>query len=45
MSFDLLDDLDWLAVIVAAIAYFVIGAIWYAQPVFGRAWSAAAGIE
>jgi hypothetical protein len=37
--------LDWLAVIVAAIAYFVIGAAWYAPPVFGKAWMAAGGME
>jgi hypothetical protein len=45
MSFDLLGDLDWLAVIVAAIAYFAIGAAWYAPPVFGKAWMAAGGME
>jgi hypothetical protein len=45
MSFDLLGDLDWLAVLVAAIAYFVIGAAWYAPPVFGKAWMAAGGME
>lgn len=44
MSFELLGDLDWLAVILAALAYFVIGAIWYAPPLFGRAWMAAGGI-
>jgi hypothetical protein len=38
MSFDVLGDLNWLAVIVAAIAYFALGAIWYAEPVFGKAW-------
>lgn len=44
MSFELLGDIDWLAVILAALAYFVIGAIWYAPPLFGRAWMAAGGI-
>ena len=44
MSFELLGDLDWLAVILAALAYFVIGAIWYAPPLFGKAWMAAGGI-
>ena len=37
MSFDALGDLNWLAVIVAAIAYFALGAIWFAPPVFGKA--------
>jgi hypothetical protein len=44
MSFELLGDLDWLAVILAALAYFVIGAIWYAPPLFGKAWQQAGGI-
>ena len=34
----------WLAVIVAALAYFVIGAVWYAPPVFGAMWMAAGGM-
>ena len=44
MSFDTQNDLNWLAVIVAALAYFVIGALWYAPPVFGKAWMAAGGM-
>jgi len=44
MSFDLLGDIDWLAVILAAVAYFVIGAVWYAPPLFGKAWMAAGGM-
>ena len=44
MSFDTLTDLNWLAVIVAALAYFAIGAVWYAPFVFGRAWMAAGGM-
>jgi len=44
MSFDTLTDLNWLAAIVAALAYFAIGAVWYAPPVFGRAWMAAGGM-
>lgn len=45
MSFDVLGDLNWLAVLVAAIAYFVLGAIWYARPLFGRMWAEAGGLE
>jgi hypothetical protein len=41
---DVLSDLNWLAVIVAAIAYFAIGALWYAPPVFGRIWMTAGGM-
>lgn len=44
MSFDTLGDLNWLAVIVGAIAYFAIGALWYAPPVFGKVWMAAGGL-
>ena len=44
MSFDALGDLNWPAVIVAALAYFAIGAVWYAPPVFGKAWMAAGGM-
>ncbi len=44
MSFDVLGDLNWLAVIVAAIAYFAIGAVWYSPPVLGKTWMAAGGI-
>jgi uncharacterized protein DUF1761 len=45
MSFDALGDLNWLAVIVAAIAYFVLGALWYAPPVFGKPWQRSIGWE
>ena len=45
MTFDPLGELNWLAVIVAAIAYFAIGAIWYARPVFGKIWGDAGGFE
>lgn len=43
MTFDVLSDLNWLAVLVAAIAYFAIGALWYAPPVFGKVWADAGG--
>jgi hypothetical protein len=43
VTFDPLAELNWLAVAVAALAYFVIGALWYAPPLFGRIWSEAAG--
>jgi hypothetical protein len=44
VSFDPLSDLNWLAVLVAALAYFAIGAVWYAPPLFGRPWAAAGGL-
>lgn len=45
MSFDTLSDLNWLAVIVAAVAYFALGALWYAPPVFGNTWMRSIGWE
>jgi hypothetical protein len=45
MSFDVLGDLNWLAVIVATLAYFALGAIWYAPPVFGNLWMRSGGIQ
>ena len=44
MTFDSLSDLNWLAVLVAALAYFAIGAVWYSPPLFGKAWAAAGGL-
>jgi hypothetical protein len=45
MTFDVLGDLNWLAILVATLAYWILGAIWYAQGVFGRAWMRAGGVE
>lgn len=45
MSFSLLGDLNWLAVIVAAIAYFILGAAWYAPAIFGNVWARSGGFE
>jgi hypothetical protein len=45
MSFDVLGELNWLAVIVATVVYFALGGLWYAPPVFGNVWMRAAGIQ
>lgn len=45
MSFDVLGDVNYLAVLVATIGWFVLGAIWYAPPVLGRPWQRSLGIE
>jgi Protein of unknown function (DUF1761) len=45
MSFDVLGDLNWLAVLVATVAYYILGAIWYAPQLFGRAWRQSDGWE
>ena len=44
MSLDL-GGLNWLAVIVGAVIYFVLGAVWFAPPVFGKPWMAAIGFD
>ncbi len=41
--FDRIGDLDWLAVVVGAVLFMVVGFIWYG-PLFGQQWSAATGI-
>jgi hypothetical protein len=43
MSLTVLGNLNWLAVIVATLAYFALGALWYAEFAFGRAWQRSAG--
>ena len=43
MSLDMLGQLNWLAVVVGGLAYFVLGALWFARPVFGRAWRRSVG--
>lgn len=44
MSFDVLSEINYLAVIVAALAYFAWGAIWYSPPVMGKTWQKAVGL-
>ncbi|MFD9700477.1 DUF1761 domain-containing protein [Lentzea sp. NPDC059081] len=43
MSLSVLGDLNWLAVLVATIAYFALGSVWYAEYAFGRAYQRASG--
>ena len=43
MSFGTIGDLNWLAVIVGAIVYFAIGAVWFTPMGFGRPWQRAMG--
>jgi hypothetical protein len=44
MTFDVLSEINYLAVVVAALAFFAWSAIYYAPPVTGRAWQKAAGL-
>jgi hypothetical protein len=41
---DYLGDLNWLAVIVAAVAWFAFSAIWYSVPPLSNAWMRAAKV-
>lgn len=43
MSFDVLSEVNYLAALVAAIAYFAIGAVWYSPLLFSRAWQRSIG--
>lgn len=43
MTIETLGELNWLAVIVAAIVYFALGALWYSPVAFGRPWQRAIG--
>ena len=43
MSFETLGQLNWLAVIVGAVIYFVLGALWYAPAFLGRRWQRSIG--
>jgi hypothetical protein len=38
-------EINWIAVVVAGVVRFAVGAIWYAPSVFGKRWQAADGIK
>ncbi|MET0393367.1 MAG: DUF1761 domain-containing protein [Chitinophagaceae bacterium] len=42
---ELLSRINWLAVLVAAAAYFILGAIWYSKALFAPAWIRLVGID
>lgn len=43
MDFDVLGDLNWIAVIVAGLAYYFLGAIWFMPAVAGKTWMRSIG--
>lgn len=45
MSFDLIGDVNWWAVLVGGIGYFALGAAWYSPPILGRTYQAAVGMD
>jgi hypothetical protein len=38
-------EVNWLAVVLAALSSMVVGSIWYAKPVFGSAWMKMVGLD
>jgi len=45
MILDLFGELNWLAIVVATIAWFAFSAIWYSVPPLSKAWARAAGVD
>ncbi len=43
MSLDVLGEINWLAVIVGALLYFALGAVWFTPVLFARPWQRAIG--
>lgn len=39
MNTDFLSHVNWLAVLVATVAYFMLGALWYSKVLFGSVWA------
>ena len=42
--YDALSNLNWLAVALATLAYYLLGALWF-TPLFGRTWDHSIGVE
>ena len=45
MIFDFFDGLNWLAVLVATIAWFAWSAVWYSIPPISKPWQRAVGVD
>lgn len=45
MIFDFFADLNWLAVLVATLAWFAFSAVWYSVPPLSKAWAQASGVD
>lgn len=45
MNTGLFSDINWLAVLVAGLAYFALGALWYSKVLFGSMWIKLSGIN
>ncbi len=40
MNTEILADINWVALLLAALAYYLLGAIWYSKILFGHKWAA-----
>jgi Protein of unknown function (DUF1761) len=40
-----LSQLNWLAILVAAVAYFMLGALWYSKLLFANTWIKSTGVD
>ncbi len=45
MNTDVFTDINWLAVLVAGIAYWMLGALWFSKALFANRWIASHGIR
>jgi hypothetical protein len=45
MDTTFLSHLNWLAIAVAAVAYFILGGLWYSKALFGSTWIKSTGID
>jgi hypothetical protein len=45
MSLGTLSDVNWLAIVVAAVVYWLLGALWYSPVLLGNVWMRASGLE
>ena len=45
MNTEIFAQVNWLAVLVAALAYFMLGAVWYSKALFGAKWAALVGLD
>jgi len=45
MDTSFFSHLDWLHIVVAAVGYFMLGALWYSKALFGNAWIKLTGVD
>lgn len=45
MDFSIFSQINWIAIVVATLAYFLFGEIWYHKKVFGTKWAQSHGIS